>query len=95
MPGRADSHKPSEPAASRKLNRWALASALLFGAMALAILLFFPTETLYKNGGATRLGDIFRALEALLGNAGARVLLSLPFSWLAWRSGRQVLRSRP
>ena len=57
---------------------------ILFALSAVFILLIAPIEALYENSRRMHLGDIFRALESLIGTAASRFLFALPFAALSY-----------
>ncbi|MDD4977906.1 MAG: hypothetical protein PHI29_04680 [Gallionella sp.] len=64
---------------NRNLARFDFAFGVVLILLGLAILFLIPNEELYQNGRRLKLGDIYRGLEALLGQNGARYFLALPF----------------
>jgi len=63
----------------QNLARFDFAFGAVLILLGLAILFLIPNEELYQNGRRLKLGDIYRGLESLLGQNGARYFLSLPF----------------
>ncbi len=76
----------------QNLKRFDFAFGLILSLSALAILFVIPVEELYQNGRRYKLGDIYRGLEAILGQGGARLLLSLPFFGFGYLLMRKALK---
>lgn len=73
--------------------RWVdLAIGISFLLCGVAILFVIPAEALYQNGRRFQFGDIYRGLEAILGQHGARYFLALPFLAFGFLFLRKLFR---